>query len=76
MDLEAIYVKKQGLNTAYVFFDSYRKTKQWEQILILNSVRYTRYVVTRGETTEYGFKMVGVRRKMLVLCKQLKEVIR
>ena len=76
MDFEAIYVKKQGLNTAYVFFNDYHKTKLWEQILISNGVRYIRYVVTRGETTEYGFKMIGVRRKMLVLCKQLKEVVR
>jgi hypothetical protein len=74
MDIDTIYADKQGLNRAYIFFNEKNKTQAWEKILISNNIRYHKYVVLRGGVTEYGFKMLGVRRKMLTLCRHLKEV--
>ena len=75
-EIETIYIKKQGLNRAYVFFDDIRKVKAWEEILISNNVHYIKYVQVRNQKTEYGFKMMGVRRVMFTLCDKLKEVLR
>lgn len=75
-EIETLYLNKITLNTAYIFFDNVEKVKDYENTLKSSRFHYTKYVVKKHyKTTVYGFKIFGIRRRIVELATIMKGVI-
>lgn len=75
-ELEKLYLNKTTLNTAYIFFDDVKKVKDYEHILKDAHFHYTKYIV-KGQYTSiiFGFKIFGMKRRIIELATIVKGVI-
>lgn len=75
-EFETLYLNKITLNTAYIFFDDLKKAKDYQDILDSAKFHYTKYIVKRHyNVTVFGFKIFGIKRRIIELATIVKGVI-
>ena len=75
-ELETLYLNKTTLNTAYIFFDDTKKVKDYENTLKSSHFHYTKYIIKKHYTsTIFGFKIFGIKRRIIELATIVKGVI-
>lgn len=74
-EINTLYVEKQSVNTGYIFFDSFAKAIKCKKVLEALYIKKVEFVIKADGKYYYGFRMFGIRRRLYILCVQLKEVL-
>lgn len=74
-EIETLYLNRITLNTAYIFFDDIKKAKDCEDSLIDGHFRYLTYINKHKDVVYYGFKIYGIKRRIIELATMFKGVI-
>lgn len=73
-EVNSLYLSKT-CNSGYVFFETPEQANKWEEVLKLNKVGHTNYILKSKGHTYYGFKMFRMKYQLIELCAAFKEVV-